>query len=430
MRDIIQEIIEPEYIIARTIFTGTEVRDNVALHCVDGVIKEIIPAEEVPDNAEKFDAGMRLIVPGFVNAHHHSYSSLATGIDAGAADFKDILTHLWWHLDESLDEEMIRISARVAWANSVQQGVTTVFDHHASYSHITGSLNILAEEAERAGIRVCLAFEVSDRHGKGARDAAIAENLSHDLQHPAPRMMGMHASFTLDDDTLQKIAANSFEHLPVHIHCAEDTCDLSYGTPVERLKKYMLLRPYSLLIHGVHLEKDAYQLIADADAFLVHCPESNMHNGVGMLDVLKAQSTGLKVLAGTDGMHSSILRTYAAAYFGVRHLHHRGDVGFENTYSMYTDTQLLPNHFFPQKSGTLEPGMRADVAVLDYYPATPVTTKNIWAHLLYKAPSKAVHATIAGGKCVYAADTLLYEDEDELSFAAQSAAVRLHRAFD
>lgn len=423
------EITSPEYIIAGTLFTGKDVQNNVALHCVDGVIQEIIPTADVPENADVFNAGNRLVVPGFVNAHHHSYSALATGINAGAAEFKDILKNLWWRLDEELDEEMIRLSARLAWGRSLQQGVTTVFDHHASYGHIAGSLNILAEEAERAGIRVCLAFEVSDRNGTAARDAAIAENLAHDALHNAPRMMGMHANFTLSDETLDTIANATFEHMPVHVHCAEDACDLCYGSPVERLKKHKLLRPFSLLIHGVHLEKEDFQLIADANARLVHCPESNMHNGVGMLDVMKAQSTGLKVLAGTDGMHSSVLRTYAAAYFGIRHKQQRGDVGFENTYKMYKDTQALPAHFFTQNTGTLEPGMRADIAVLDYYPATPVSTKNIWAHVLYKAPSKAVHATIAGGKLVYLADELLYEDETELSLAAQCAAVRLHRAF-
>ncbi len=83
-----------------------------------------------------------LILPGLVNLHHHFYSALARGLDPGVrlADFGQILEGLWWRLDRALDPDTVRLSAALSLADCIRWGCTTVFDHHASPTHLRGSL--------------------------------------------------------------------------------------------------------------------------------------------------------------------------------------------------------------------------------------------------------------------------------------------------
>ena len=66
--------------------------------------------------------------------------------------------------------------ATALYIDSIKQGVTTIFDHHASYGEIPGTLHTIAEESKRLGLRSCLCYEVSDRDGEEKCLQAIKEN--------------------------------------------------------------------------------------------------------------------------------------------------------------------------------------------------------------------------------------------------------------
>ena len=89
--------------------------------------------------ADFVDARGGLIMPGLINAHTHLYSALARGLALKGyhpRDFRGILEGLWWKLDGKLTLEATRASARATLCDCVRQGVTTVFDHHASFGEI------------------------------------------------------------------------------------------------------------------------------------------------------------------------------------------------------------------------------------------------------------------------------------------------------
>ena len=197
-----------------------------------------------------------LILPGLVNLHHHFYSCLARGLDPGRpmAVFGDILENLWWRLDRALDRDTIRLSAALGLADCVRGGCTTVFDHHASPTHLGGSLGLIAEEVERAGLAAVLCYEISDRNGHEGALAGLEENL--DLARRCGSgsrvraLLGLHASFTLEDATLDRVARERPRDLGVHIHLAEDALDLDlsrerFGAhPLERLEAFGLPRSW------------------------------------------------------------------------------------------------------------------------------------------------------------------------------------------
>ena len=89
--------------------------------------------------------------------------------------FLDILDGLWWTVDRHLTLEQTKLSAYATYIDSIKNGVTTVFDHHASFGHITGSLNAIEEAAKDLGVRTCLCYEISDRRNDGY--ACILHNL-------------------------------------------------------------------------------------------------------------------------------------------------------------------------------------------------------------------------------------------------------------
>jgi putative selenium metabolism protein SsnA len=361
--------------------------------------------------AARLDARGALVIPGFVNLHHHFYSALARGLDPGPGltDFYEVLRRLWWRLDRALDPEAVRLSALLSLGDSIRAGVTTVFDHHASPSCAAGSLGVIASAVEDSGLSAVLCFEASDRNGGTAAREGLEENARF---FASPRsdgrvrgMLGLHASFTLGDDTLFAAAALAAGGMGCHVHCVEaETDDIlshriaSLGA-LERLDACGLLGPRTLLAHGVHLSHRALARAAERGALLVHNPESNLHNGVGRLDPEAARGAGVSVGLGTDGLGSSILGALRAALLSLRDLRRDPAAGFAALLPMLATNARVAARFLDEPLlGTLVPGAPADVAVLAEASPAPVTRESLAAHLVY-GPG-AVRHTLARGRVV------------------------------
>ena len=98
--------------------------------------------------AEFVDAKGGVIMPGLINAHTHIYSALARGLAINGynpTNFYEVLDGQWWYIDRHLTLEATRASAQALVIDSIKQGVTTIFDHHASFCQIPGSLMKIAE---------------------------------------------------------------------------------------------------------------------------------------------------------------------------------------------------------------------------------------------------------------------------------------------
>ena len=94
-------------------------------------------------DAEIVDAKGGVIMPAFINAHTHIYSALARGLSIvgnNPTNFYEVLDGTWWAIDRHLMMDGTRASATALYIDSIKQGVTTIFDHHASYGEIPGTL--------------------------------------------------------------------------------------------------------------------------------------------------------------------------------------------------------------------------------------------------------------------------------------------------
>jgi len=142
---------------------------GMALLVRNGIIEKISEQNallrEYPQE-EQLDADGQYVMPGNICAHTHFYGAFSRGLaipgDA-PANFVQILNKLWWNLDKALDEEGVRYSALVCLLDAIKHGTTTLIDHHASPNAIAGSLDIIAEAVNSAGLRASLCYDINQQ---------------------------------------------------------------------------------------------------------------------------------------------------------------------------------------------------------------------------------------------------------------------------
>lgn len=363
----------------------------------------------LPQPGEKvFDLNGKIVLPGMVNAHTHLYSSLSRGMPmpkTAPKNFIEILKKIWWKLDRALDEETIYYSALVGAIEAVQCGTTTIIDHHASPNAIKGSLGIIKEAMAKVGLRGVLCYEVTDRGGKKQRDEGIAENekfiSANDKNQFFRGLVGAHASFTLNEESLALCGElASAYNTGVHIHVAEDLCDVVdsekkyHCSIVDRLSRNNILTNKSILAHCIHLSQKDYSRLNKAQTWFAHNPRSNMNNKVGYAPIHQFKNRGM---IGTDGFPSDMIEEATIAFFKRQDSQQKQKIDFSRIIS---GGQQYISETFGSKFGTLAKNSVADLVVSDYVPPTPMTKENILGHYLFGMRSANVESVMVGGKWV------------------------------
>lgn len=398
------------------------------------LVREVGTTEELRKaypEAEFIDAKGGVIMPGFINMHNHIYSTFARGLSIVGfhpKNFTEILEGQWFKLDNELKNTTTYLSGKVAYLDSIRNGVTTMFDHHASYGETVGSLFELSKAADELGVRTCLCYEVSDRNGKDKMKEAVAENAafiketekrSDDMQKA---MMGLHASFTLSDETLNYVRENTPENIGYHIHVAEGTADVydslsKYNKPVvNRLFDLGILGKKSMTAHCIHIGPGEMQMLKDTDTMVVTNPQSNMGNAVGCPPALRfINEFGILGGLGTDGFTNDITESFKFA--NLIHKHNLADpnAGWTEVPQMlFENNAKMANRYFDTKLGVLEAGAAADVIVLDYHAPTPMDETNYNSHILFGMNGRFVTDTVIAGEVRMRNREVLGIDEEKL----------------
>jgi cytosine/adenosine deaminase-related metal-dependent hydrolase len=419
----------------------------------DGYIAKVAPKKSFKGFAgRRIDASRKVIAPGFINAHTHFYSTFARGLTKTkpAGNFVEVLENLWWRLDSALTAEDCYYSALIALLDAIRHGTTTLIDHHASPYAVRGSLQAIEKAVRQTGLRACLCYELSDRDGariskegleenvsfirrcqaevgparRAGRGAAVsarppyqtngAQRSARPTLRPSPlaprpsavsALFGLHAAFTLKDATLEKAAALGHElGTGFHIHVAEAKSDQDYSERkhhmrvVERLHRFGILGPRSIAAHCVHVNRREMDLLAQTRTAVVHNPQSNMNNAVGVADVVALFKRKVLVGLGTDAMTTNMLEELRAAVW-AQHLGARNpSVGFGEVVSaLLFNNPIIAGRCFNLPLGELREGCVGDVVVIDYDPPTPLVAENSFGHIVFGMSQAAVDTTIVGG---------------------------------
>ena len=386
--------------------------------------------DKYPD-AEYVDAQGGIIMPGLINAHTHIYSGLARGLAIDGnnpTNFLEILEGQWWYIDRHLTLDGTKASAYATVLDCIRDGVTTIFDHHASFCEVPGSLFAIKDVCEEVGMRACLCYEVSDRDGEEKALQAIKENgefsrwAAKQDSDMIAAMFGGHALFTISDKTFERMAEENNGLTGFHIHVAEGMNDVydslrNYGCrPVNRLLNHGILGEKTMLGHCIHINPAEMDIIKETGTMAVNNPESNMGNAVGCAPVLQMMKKGITVGMGTDAYTHDMLESLKVFLIIQRHNACLPNVAFMEAMQMLFDNnRIIAGKYFKKPLGVLKPGAAADVIVMDYKPFTPFSDENIDGHMLFGMMGKNCRTTIINGKVLYKDREFVNIDEDKIN---------------
>ncbi|MDO4478273.1 MAG: putative aminohydrolase SsnA [Lachnospiraceae bacterium] len=431
-------------------------RDNENPYIADGaVVIEGTTVKEVGTladmkakypNAEFVDAHGGIIMPAMINMHEHIYSEMARGLSIKGYDphgFLDILDGQWWCIDRHLTLDNDKYSAYSAYINLIKNGVTTSFDHHASFCQVPGSLFELGNVAKELGVRTCLCYEISDRDGMDKAKESVDENVAWIKHAQADEsgllagMMGMHAQFTISDDTFDYAASVKPEGVGYHIHVAEGIEDLhdclhKYGKRiVDRLMDRGILGPKTLLGHCIYVNKHELDLIKETDTMIVHNPESNMGNACGCPPTMEQVHAGILTGLGTDGYTHDMIESFKVA--NILHKHSLCDANAawgEIPQMLFYNNAAMANRYFDAPLGVLKPGAAGDVIVMDYNPQTEMNENNINGHILFGMQGHDCQTTICNGKILMKDREILCCDEAEVMAKVRESSAKLWKSIN
>ena len=422
--------------------------DDHAIRISNGRILDIDSQDhllKIYPNEEKLSAKGKFVMPGIICAHTHFYGAYARGMaipGRPSRDFPEILQNLWWPLDKALTEDAIRSSAVVSILDAIRHGTTTLVDHHASQSHISGSLDIIAEAVELLGVRACLCYEVTDRDGDQAMQEGIRENVRFmdyvNRNNPADgkisALFGLHASLTLSDQTLDKCRQAAPDNCGFHIHTAEHISDQDNSLEksglrvIDRLDEHKILGPRSIAVHAVSVDAREIEILAETKTWVTHQPRSNMNNAVGMADVDSMFRMGIPVCLGNDGFSNAMWEEWKVAY--LAHKLHKRDprtMPADRVVEMavYNNARLVETLFQSEPIGKIIEGAVADLIFVDYHPYTPISTENLPWHIIFGFNTSMVTHTIVNGKVIMKDRQMVDIDEERLLFQAMQAAPKV-----
>lgn len=418
--------------------------------CVNGnLIQEVNTTNELlrkyPD-VDYIDAKGGIIMPGFINTHNHIYSAMARGLSVNGhnpKNFPEILEGLWWNIDRKLTLEQTKYSALTTYIDCIKNGVTTVFDHHASYGATRDSLFTIGDAAKELGVRTCLCYEVSDRNGEEQMKEAVAENEAFinaarkDTTDMQKGMMGLHAAFTLSDKTLAYCGEHKPEEVGYHIHVAEGIDDLHYSLQhygkrvVNRLMDMNILGPKTITAHCIYINQQEMDLLKTTDTMIVHNPESNMGNAVGCPPTMEQFHKGIVTGLGTDGYTNDMIESMKVANILHKHNTCNPQAAWGEVPAMlFENNRIIANRYFTTPLGTLEPGAAADIIVMDYNPLTPLNINNINSHILFGMNGRNVVTTIINGRVVMKDRELIGIDEERILAGSREQAALLWKSIN
>jgi len=195
---------------------------------------------------------------------------------------------------------------------------------------------------------------------------------------------------------------------------------------VERLNKKGASGEKSLFIHCVDIDESEMDIIRDTKTCVVHNPESNMNNAVGVTKVLELLIKGILVGLGTDGMSSDMLAQMRCAYLLHRLANHDPRVAFLEAPQMLLQNNAdICERQFGIRLGEIAVGRPADLAILDYQPPTPLDETNFLGHLIFGMVDSTVDTTVCKGKILMKDKKILALDEPRIAAHSRELASQM-----
>ncbi|UCF28841.1 MAG: amidohydrolase family protein [Chloroflexota bacterium] len=389
---------------------------------------------------EVIDCEGKVVMPGLINAHTHVPMTLLRGLADDLRLDVWLMGYMMPVEREFVSPEFVRLGTQIACVEMIRNGVTSFADMYYYEEEV-------AKATAEVGLRaVCsqtvLKFPTPDaqsfEESLAAAEDFIKRWKDHSLIIPS---VAPHSPYTCTDEILRATAELAAEHeIPLHTHIAETEVEVENsrndnGMPViPYVKKNNLFDAKVLAAHCVHIDIGEMHTLHHHGAGVAHCPSSNLKLASGAAPVSKMLELGLNVGIGTDGPASNNdldmfeeVRLAALLAKGIT-----GDpttVPAATALSMATRLGAQAMHM-DQITGTLEPGKRADLIIVDISPLhnTPRFHRdevNVYSQLVYAAKSSDISSVMVNGRWLMRDQELTTIDHSDLIRQADEYAHRI-----
>ena len=417
-------------------------------------IRRIGPSLRAARGARVIDCSRHVVVPGFVNTHHHFFQTLTRNLPAVQnAKLFDWLVYLY-EVWKRIDGEAVHVSSLLAMGELLKTGCTCTTDHLYLYPRgVNADFAALQfKAAETLGMRFCPtrgSMSLSRKDGGLPPDSVVqdedtiladSERVIRQFHDPAPRAMRKVAlapcsPFSVSEGLLLRTARLArAQGVRLHTHLAETAdedayCMEKHGVrPIALMERCEFIGPDVSYAHGIHFNDDELAVLRRRGAQVAHCPSSNMRLGSGICRVRDMLDAGIPVSLAVDGSASNdssdFLGEMRNALLLQRVARGSAALGAREVLKMGTETGAAVLGF--QGIGRIEEGYAADIAVFDVgrmeYSGS---LSDPFAALLFSGYDHGSAYTICNGKVVVDNGRLTGVDEDALTVDANRIAARL-----
>ena len=392
---------------------------------VDGKYIAAIGGEEArPDGFtedEVIDGTDRLVIPGLVNAHTHSYMSFMRNV-ADDLSFMDWLFGTIDPIEQKMTDEDAYWGAKLAILEMMKSGTTCFNDMQMNIHQTTRAVR---ESGMRAVISRGLVGSGNDEGGQMRLSQALEER---DAARDCDRLgffLGPHAPYTCDEEYLKIVAQKAKEeHMGIHIHLAEsvtemENCEKQYGcSPIALAERAGIFDVPAIAAHCVQISETDMDILKRKNVSVVTNPASNMKLGNGFAPVPQMLAKELNVCLGTDGAASNnTLNLFHEMSLLV--LIHKGVAKDAQCISARECFRVATINGakalgLAEQTGSLEKGKKADLAILNLRNPSLQPNNNLIAGLCYSANGSEVETVIIDGVITMRDRRVLTMDEDEI----------------
>jgi 5-methylthioadenosine/S-adenosylhomocysteine deaminase len=420
----------------RVIADGAVAVDGADIVAVDTAV--VIDAQY--RGAETIDASGAVVMPGLVNTHTHAPMVLYRGLADDLALMEWLQKYIFPAEAKTVSPEFVRAGTRLAALEMIRSGTTTYADMYYFEEEI-------ARETRAAGLRAVLGqtviqFPVADaktpEEALARADAFIQAFKGDPLITPA---VAPHAMYTLDGPTLMAARSLAMRHgVPTLIHLAETrdetraAAERQASSPVAYLDGLGFLGAGVVAAHAVWASESDIATLRARGVGISHNPESNMKLASGTAPVPAYLSAGVPVGLGTDGAASNNdLDMFEA--MRVASLLHKLQTGDPRAVDARTALEMATMGGaralgLAAQIGSLEPGKRADLLVVDMSAARQTPMYDPISHLVYATRGDDVRTTVVHGRVLMRDRTVLSLDEAAVLQEARTWAGRVRTAVD
>ncbi|WP_336511426.1 amidohydrolase [Alteribacter salitolerans] len=404
----------------------------------EGKIEGIYEEEVKEEAGEVIDAKGKLIIPGFVNTHGHTGSTLLRG----AGD--DLPLNTWlkevmWPMEQRFTKETTKAATSLAIGEMLKSGTTTFLDMY--HLHMDQTAELILESGMngvlcRGMIGLCSKEEQAE---KLKESVELYKTWHNSGDGKIKVMLAPHAPYTCPPDFMEMIIEKAHEHgIALHTHLSETRKEVeehigTYGKhPAEHLSELGFFEGHALIAHGVHLSDAELSLLARKGTYISHNPKSNLKLGSGVADLKKMKEKNIRVCLGTDSSASNnTLDMFEEMRFAS--LIHKG-VNEDPTAVSARDILFMAAQnggkaLQYEKKGRLKKGYDADFSIVEPggMHTLPDPEERIVSHLVYAHKGSDVTDVFANGKQLVKNKELLTMDEEKIRFNAREALAKLRR---